>query len=222
MTRTMAVALLAVSVTGTLIFAQGGARPMSPDGTAQVQVLGKWVKGERPSFALGRENYQGGKWIEITYGRPLQRGRDLFGSGENYGKAALDVGAPGFPPPPVWRAGANVSTRLKSEVALVFGDKTVPQGEYSLFIDLKPSVWTLIVSNWPAQQKFDPQNKTALWGAYGYTPDKDVARIPMKVESLPFAVEQLTWSFLDMTNDGGRLAIMWGKTMASSPFKARP
>jgi hypothetical protein len=193
---------------------------MSPAGSAQVQVLGKWVKPERPAFTLGRENYQDGKWIEITYGRPLQRGRDVFGSGANYGKAALDVGAPGFPAPPVWRAGANVSTRLKSEVPLAFGDKTVPAGEYSLFIDLKSSQWTLIVSSWPAQSKFDPQDKTALWGAYGYTPDKDVARVPMKLDTLPFAVDQLTWTFVDMTNDGGRMAIMWGKTMASAPFKA--
>jgi hypothetical protein len=217
--KTIAVAVTVVAA-GTLAVAQQGARPMSPEGTAQTQVLGTWSKGERPSFALGREVYQGGKWIEITYGRPLQRGRDLFGSGENYGKAALDVGTPGLPAPPVWRAGANVTTRLKTEVPLTFGDKTVPAGEYSLFVDLKPAQWTLIVSNWAAQAKFNPQDKTALWGAYGYTPEKDVARIPMKVDTLPFAVEQLTWSFLDMTNDGGRMAIMWGKTIASAPFKA--
>jgi hypothetical protein len=220
MTRRVIAAIVVLLVAAGVLIAQQSMRPMSPAGSAQAQVLGKWTKGERPAFTLGRENYVGGKWIEITYGRPLQRGRDLFGSGENYGKAALDVGSATLPAPPVWRAGANVSTRLNSEVPLIFGDKTVPAGEYSLFIDLKPSVWTLIVSSWPAQSKFDPNDKTALWGAYGYTPDKDVARIPMKVETLPFAVEQLTWSFLDMTNDGGRLAIMWGKTMASAPFKA--
>jgi hypothetical protein len=185
MTRRLIAGTLALAATGTFVLAQTPNRPMSPEGAAQVQVLGTWTKPERPAFTLGRETYQNGKWIEITYGRPLQRGRDLFGSGANYGKAALDVGAPGFPAPPVWRAGANMSTRLKTEVPLAFGDKTVPAGEYSLFIDLKPSVWTLIVSSWPAQAKFDPQNKTALWGAYGYTPDKDVARIPMKVDTLP-------------------------------------
>lgn len=42
----------------------------------------------------------------------------------------------------------------------------------------------------------------------------------MKVETLPFGIDQLTWAFLDMTNDSGRPAIMWGKTMASAPFKA--
>jgi hypothetical protein len=213
---------LVMAAAGVAVLAQTPpARPMSPTGTAHAQVLGTWSKPARPAFTLGRENYEGGKWIEITYGRPLERGRDVFGSGESYGKAALDVGAPGFPPPPVWRAGANQSTRLKTEATLVFGDKTIPAGEYSLFIDLKPAQWTLIVSNWAAQTKFDPQDKSALWGAYGYTPEKDVARIPMKVETLPFAVEELTWSFVDMTNDSGRVTLMWGKTMASAAFRAR-
>ena len=114
-----------------------------------------------------------------------------------------------------------MTTRLKTEVPLSMGNKTVPAGEYSLFIDLvKPTEWTLIVSGWPAQAKFDPNDKAALWGAYGYTPDKDLARVAMKVETLPFAVDQLTWTFLDMTNDGGRIALMWGKTLASASFKA--
>lgn len=221
MKRTFTPGIIAVVAIGVSVLAQPAQRPMSPDGAAQTQVLGKWTKGDKPAFTLGRETYQGGKWIEITYGRPLQRGRDLFGSGENYGKAANDVGTANFPAPPVWRAGANVSTRLKSEVTLTFGDKKVPAGEYTLFIDLvKPSEWTLIVSSWPAQLKFDAQNKAALWGAYGYTPDKDVARIPMKVDTLPYAVDQLTWTFVDMTTDGGRIALMWGKTMATAPFKA--
>jgi hypothetical protein len=201
--------------------AQTPSKPMSPEGSAHVQVLGTWAKGQRPAFTLGRETYQNGKWIEVTYGRPLQRGRDLFGSGPNYGKAANDVGAPGFPPPPVWRAGANQTTRLKTEVPLMLGTITVPPGEYSLFVDLKsPAEWTLIVSRWAAQVKFDPQNKDALWGAYGYTPDKDVVRVPMKVDTLPFAVDELTWTFVDMTNDSGKIALIWGKSMASAPFKA--
>src|SRR6185503_5067064 len=147
MKRALMMVIPAIVCATTFGNAQQAARPMSPEGSTQAQVLGKWTKGQRPAFTLGRENYQGGKWIEITYGRPLQRGRDLFGSGPDYGKAVNDVGAPGFPPPPVWRAGANVTTRLKSEAILNFGGKTVPAGEYSLFVDLKPSEWTLIVSS---------------------------------------------------------------------------
>jgi hypothetical protein len=222
MIRRAAAGALALIATGAVLGAQQGGRPLSPDGTAQTQVLGKWTKGERPAFTLGRGNYVGGKWIEITSGRPLRRGRDLFGSGADYGKAVNDVGTATLPAPPVWRAGANVSTRLHTEAPLIFGGKTVPIGDYTMFIDLNgPTLWTLIISSWPAQLKFDPNDKSALWGAYGYTSDKDVARIAMKVETLPFDVDQLTWSFFDMTDDGGRIALMWGKMMASASFKAR-
>ena len=192
----------------------GQDRPLSPTGTAATQVGGKWVKpaSGRGAPTLGGETYQGGKWIEITYGRPLKRGRELWGSGADYGKAAL-VGTP------IWRAGANVSTRLKTEVPLVIGDKTVAPGEYSLFIDLKPNNWTLVVSSWGALQKYDPNDKTALWGSYFYTPDKDVVRVPMKLETMSHSREQLTWEFVDMTDTGGSLSIMWDKQMASVPFK---
>lgn len=218
--RLIATGLVVCAFGASVVGQEPAPRPMSPAGSAQTQVLGTWTKGPNPSFALGREVYQNGKWIEITYGRPLQRGRDLFGSGANYGKAANDVGTPTFPAPPVWRAGANISTRLKSEVALMFGKTTIPAGEYSLFIDLKLPEWTLIISTWPAQPKFDPKDKAALWGAYGYTPDKDVARVPMTLDRLSYEVDQLTWTFLDMKNAGGRIALMWGSTLASTPFTA--
>jgi hypothetical protein len=40
----------------------------------------------------------------------------------------------------------------------------------------------------------------------------------MTVSTLPFAVEQLTWDFVDMTSAGGKIAIMWDKTMATVAF----
>ena len=94
MTRTVIAASIAAATLVVPLTAQQAApaRPMSPEGSVQTQVLGQWVKPPRPAFTLGRESYQNGKWIEITYGRPLQRGRDLFGSGADYGKAANDVG----------------------------------------------------------------------------------------------------------------------------------
>jgi len=158
--------------------------------------------------------YQGGKWIELTFGRPIKRGRDVFGgSGANYGKVAN-------PDQPVWRAGANATTELKTDVPMIINGKTVAPGAYTVFIDLKPNNWTFIVSNWPAQTRYDPKNKEALWGAYEYTPDKDVVRAPMTLATLPFSVDQLTWGFTDMTDTGGKLTIMWDKVVASVPFKA--
>lgn len=204
--RTLAVGVSVVALAGSLL--QGQARkPASPPGTAATQLGGKYVAGK-----MG-QTYQGGKWIEVTYGRPIKRGRqNLFGSGADYGKA-LNNGSP------VWRAGANQTTRLMTEVPLIFDGKTLPVGEYSVFVDLKEDAWTLIFSNWPAQQKYDPNDKTALWGSYGYTPDKDVLRVAMKVETLPFSMDQFTIAFIDMTEYGGKLAMMWDKTMASVPFK---
>lgn len=185
---------LALAVAGVVAGAQTS-RPASPRGSAEVQIGGR-----------------DGKWIELTYGRPLLRGRtNVFGAGAEYGQK-LYAGAP------VWRAGADVSTRIKTETPLNIGGKTVPPGEYSLFVDLKENNWTLIVSSWAAKGTGRDPNKDALWGAYEYTPAKDVARVAMKVEKIPMSIEQLTWGFVDVTPAGGRLVLWWENTMASAPF----
>jgi hypothetical protein len=202
MNRKLFAAVLVLGMSA-VTFAQGG-HPASPDGASAAQVGGRYVTGGEAPV------YQGGKWIEILYGRPLKRGRDLWGSGANYGKT-LNDGAP------VWRAGANVSTRLKTEVPVVIAGKTIAPGEYTMFIDLKPNAWTLIVSRWAASPVF-PGTKDALFGAFDYTPDKDVVRTPMKLETMASSVEQLTWNFADMTDAGGRLVLTWDKVMASAPF----
>jgi hypothetical protein len=200
---TAAILTLAAANTWT-VRAQGG-RIRSPAGTAATEIQGKYKGGSDQPV------YEGGKWIEVTYGRPIKRGRDLFGSGADYGKM-LNAGSP------VWRAGANASTRLQTELPLVIDGKTVAPGQYSLFIDLKAANWTLIVSSWAAQATYDPQNTAALWGSFGYTPAKDVARAPMTLGTLPQSIDQLTWVFSDMSDAGGKLTIMWDKMIASVPF----
>ena len=207
MTRTLiATGAAALMLTATLV-AQGGRRPASPAGSAATEIGGKYdTSGAEPV-------YKGGKWIEITYGRPIKRGRDVLGgTGDKYGKVAN-------PDAPVWRAGANTTTQLNTEVPLVINGKTVAPGTYTMFIDLKPNAGTLIISNWKAQTRYDPSNKNELWGAYEYTPDKDVVRAPMKMTTLPFAVDQLTWEFTDMSDTAGTMTIMWDKTAASIPFR---
>ncbi len=38
----------------------------------------------------GNASYSGGKWIEVTYSRPMLRGRtDIFGKGADYGKKII-------------------------------------------------------------------------------------------------------------------------------------
>ncbi len=177
-------------------------RVLSPEGRSMTEVGGR---------ADERVGSTGGKRIQIVYGRPLKRGRDLFGADDFV--EFLNDGAP------VWRAGANVSTRLFTETALQFGRTVVPPGEYTIFIELSRDRWTFIVSRWRAQTAgYDTSDKTALYGAFDYTPDKDVVRVPMQIEALAHSHDQLHWEFVDVTATGGRLAIMWDRKMASVPF----
>ena len=204
MRKMMAAAVCTLALSAVALAQQG--KPLSPAGTASAQVGGKWQDRN------GESTYVGGKWIEITYGRPIKRGRDVFGGeGAKYGKVAN-------PDAPVWRAGANNTTQLITEVPLVIGGKTVAPGTYTMFIDLKPNDWTLIVSSIVAQKRYDPNNKNEIWGAYDYKPDKDVVRTKMTHAKTVMSTEQLTWSFTDMTDAGGKMTIMWDKDVASVPF----
>jgi hypothetical protein len=204
---TLAATVCAAFALVVVLVAQSSQRIPSPAGVAATEIRGHYV--DTPDEPV----YLDGKWIEIASGRPIKRGRDLWGSGADYGKRVKTIA-------PVWRAGANVSTQLKSELPLVINSKTIQPGTYTMFIDLKsPTSWTLIVSTWPAQTTYNPGNRTALYGAFNYTPDRDVVRAPMTVSTLPFSMDQLTWAFLDMNNDGGQIAVMWDKVLAAVPFR---
>ncbi|HEX5071503.1 MAG TPA: DUF2911 domain-containing protein [Vicinamibacterales bacterium] len=213
MRRLSAFAAIAIVMAGAVTLAQtpAPARSPSPDGIASMQA-GVWKADDAPAARVST-----GKWIDILYGRPLRRGRTtLFGSGASYG-AALKGGAA------VWRAGANVLTRLRTEAKLVMGGKTIPPGEYTLFIDLAgPSSWTLIVSSQPANAADDVPTRSRNWEAFVYAPEKDVARAPMKIETLPYIVEQLTYEFTDVTGTNATLRLKWDTVMASVAFGITP
>ena len=180
-------------------------RIASPAGSSAVEVGGRVDE---------REGYVGGKWIEIDYGRPIRRGRDLFGPPDFV--EALEDGAE------VWRAGANYTTQLRTETPLQIDGVRVEPGEYTVFIELGRDSWTFILSTWPAQRVYDYENKEALFGAYYYTSDRDVVRAPMALEKLPHSFEQLSWQFLDITDQGGRLALIWENELASVAFQIPP
>ena len=154
-----------------------------------------------------------GPWMIVDYGRPILRGRtNIFGSGADYGKG-LYAGAP------VWRAGANVSTTLTTETDLGIAGKHLPAGTYTLFVELtSPTAWTLIISGHKAKPSYQGDGE-GLWGAYGYTTDKDVIRAPMTVSPMASSVDQFTISFMNVTEAGGQLAMIWGNTMGAVNFQ---
>ncbi|MCY3547108.1 MAG: DUF2911 domain-containing protein [Gemmatimonadetes bacterium] len=177
-------------------------RPASPRGEAATQVGGSYNDNGR---------YEGGSWIVVDYGRPILRGRDLFGSGAEYGQAFLR-GAP------VWRLGANQSTVLMTETDLTFGGQRLPAGEYTVFAELTESEWTLIFSNWGAKANPRDEDPNTLWGSYNYTPDRDVLRTSMSVATSAMSADQMVIAFTDMTSSGGMFTVWWGDQVASAAF----
>jgi len=176
----------------------------SPQGQAAIQVGGRWEK-----TAEGGQAYRDGRWIVVDYGRPLLRGRkDIFGAGADYGKT-VNAGAP------LWRAGANNTTRLTTQTPLQIGGKTLAPGVYNVFVDLKPGNWTLVISNQPVQETFDPNDKVRLSGATNYDPKFDLLRAPMTVRTSDASVEQFTIGFANVTDAGATMTMAWEKTVAT-------
>ena len=197
----IAIVMVVSVLVATVVAAQD--RPLSPRGQASAQVGGSFDSEGR---------YSGGTWIDVEYGRPLLRGRDnMFGSGDTYGEGFLR-GAP------LWRVGANQTTRFKTEADLMFGNQRLPAGEYSVFAELAENEWTLVFSNWGAKEGFREENPDALWGSYDYTPDRDVLRTTMPVTTHPVSAEQLIIAFTDMTLEGGSLTIWWDDQIATAAF----
>ena len=191
--RAMVTGLALCLLVSGLAAAQGD-RPRSPRGSAATQI--------------------GDGWIDVDYGRPILRGREnIFGSGESYGQGVY-AGAP------VWRAGADVTTRIKSELDLEINGTKVPAGEYSFFIELKEGAWTAILSQ---QEYMEAPDRAKMaegitWGAYGYSSDHDVLRAPMELQQNDVSIDQLTIVFVNVTAEGGTLAVAWADQVATLPF----
>lgn len=195
---------------GAVSLAQGvpGVKlPASPVGQAAVQLGGAWEK-----TADGGQRYRDGKWLLVDYSRPLLRGRkEVFGAGADYGKFVYGDAT-------IWRAGANDTTTLTTQAPLVIGGKTIGPGVYNVFVELKPGSWTLVLNTQTRQEKYDPNEKVKLFGAYNYDSKFDVVRAPMTVRTTDQSVEQFTIAFVNVTDTGATLTMAWEKTVASVDF----
>jgi hypothetical protein len=133
--------------------------------------------------------------IHITYGRPLRRGRQIFG-----GVVPFDS---------LWRTGANASTRLEVSRAIRIGTTRIPKGTYSLYTIPGKKEWLLLVSkdisSWPT----DPDRSL------------EIARAGMRVKQLVSPVEQFTISIVP-NKRGGTLKFAWADTEASADFSVLP
>lgn len=136
----------------------------------------------------------GGAHIQIDYGRPMKRGRVIFGNV--------------VPWDTVWRTGANQATQLITDRDLVIGGTSVPAGTYSLFTLPSLKGWQLIINKQHGQ-----------WGT-DYDAKRDLARIPMRNLDTARATEQLTISIESDTRQSW-ITILWDRADLVVNVKAR-
>lgn len=129
--------------------------------------------------------------LQIDYGRPRKRGREIFGNVVPWNQ--------------VWRTGANAATQFTTDVPLSVGGATVPAGTYTL--------WTLPS---PIGPKLIINRQTGQWGTE-YDSTQDLARVALERERLAAAVDQFTIG-VDSTASGGVLRLEWDRTGFRVPF----
>ena len=132
-----------------------------------------------------------GAAIQVDYGTPSKRGRELFGALVPYGE--------------VWRTGANRATHFTTDRNLVVRDLEVPAGEYTLYSIPSEEGGLLLINTQTGQ------------GGTTYDADLDLGRVDLTRTTLEESVEVFT-ILVEETDEGGVLKLLWGMTELSVPF----
>ncbi|KOY52068.1 DUF2911 domain-containing protein [Polaribacter dokdonensis] len=132
------------------------------------------------------------KLVKVIYSRPQLKGRSLDKLAPN-GK--------------VWRTGANEAAEITFYKNVMFGDKKVKAGTYTLFTIPTDGNWTVILSN-----------QKNVWGSYFYDEKEDVARVEAEVSQGKDSLEAFSIVF-DGEDEEAMMHLGWGKTRVSVPVK---
>src|SRR5688572_17060992 len=133
--------------------------------------------------------------ISVSYGRPVARGRELFG--------AL------VPWDNVWHPGADSATRIRFSRDVLLEGKPLPAGEYSLWlIPRERATWTLILSR--AARVFHLPYPGA---------NRDALRIDVTPEQVSH-MESFAIYFPTVLRDDAVMRLHWGTTALAIRIKA--
>lgn len=160
------------------------ALPLLTPGTAVAQERSSVLPRVSPNASISQSI--GVTTVEIHYGRPAVRDRDVFGELVSYGE--------------VWRTGANEATAIAFSTPVVIEGESLDAGMYSLFTIPGEDEWTLIFNDTVEQ-----------WGAYNYEESKDVLRVSVEPMSGPMH-ERLTFGFTNLTDTSATMKLMWDDT----------
>ena len=163
-------------VAATAVFAQQGP-PKSPAATESATIAGKA--------------------ITVTYSSPGVKGR----AGHIFAKDGLIGHDPTYP---VWRAGANAATKLHTDADITLGGLKVPQGDYTLYVDVSDADnWVLVVNK-----------QTGQWGT-NHDAAQDLGRVNMTMTKPLALVENLKYTLTGLGGTTGKLTLEWENHSAS-------
>ncbi|MFI5227758.1 MAG: DUF2911 domain-containing protein [Gemmatimonadales bacterium] len=133
-----------------------------------------------------------GARVEITYRRPVARGRELFGALVPWGKP--------------WTPSADSGARMSTTSALEINGQRLAAGRYSIWAIPDSTRWTIIF------------NSVAETFHRSYPAGHDALRVqatPSKGEH----VETLMFAFPLVDADSARLELRWGTTVVPLSIK---
>lgn len=148
--------------------------------------------GVRPSPNAANSQNIGATVVSVTYGRPGLKGRNL--------QSLIHDPANGD----VWRTGANESTAITFSTDVMFGDKEVKAGTYSLYTIPGDKDWTVIL------------NSKLSWGTQ-YDAAMDVART-MAAVGEGSNLEYFEIYFDNLSATKAHLNLHWGTTKVAIPI----
>lgn len=146
----------------------------------------------------------GGKSARLCYSRPSARGRVVYGNVVPYDQ--------------LWRLGANDPTIIHLPFDATLAGQKLAAGAYSLYAVPGRDRWTLVI-NKSISQWGSTVDEGDFKSAYtDQVKAQEVARIPLPVETLGSAVEQLTIRSVPTGANAADLLIEWEKTRVRIPL----
>ncbi len=143
---------------------------------------------------------QGDLKINIEYNRPYKKGRVIFSGLVPYDK--------------VWRTGANEATTFETSKDLMFGDKTLKAGKYSLWTTPREQTWIIFFNS-----------ETGQWGVgFNGVANHDPAKDALSVEANAVAIEKEFEQFtigIENSGEENELTFIWDKTLVAVPFSVK-
>jgi hypothetical protein len=127
--------------------------------------------------------------VQLCYGRPSARGRQVFGGLVPYGE--------------LWRSGANEPTRIYTDTPITIAGLRLEPGRYSLYSRPDSVAWEITLSR-----------STLHWGN-DLSPSvraQDIGTVLVPVQHLPAPVETLTIRSEPHGTGGQDLLLEWEQT----------